>query len=95
MIVPLRNAGYSSVKATLMESDDGRSLAKGAADRAGSATKYQYAGADGKSHAEEVSWKGHAAAVRRFVSDLHNANPIVLPRLSDLVAVGQLRSLNG
>jgi acetate kinase len=71
-----------------MESDYGTSLAKGAADWAGSATKYQYVGPGGQSHAEEVEWKGHAAAVRRFIQDLQQVEPIALQDTSALSAVG-------
>jgi acetate kinase len=70
MIVLILNAGSISLKATLMESDDGRPIAHGSADWAGLMTKYQYSAPDGKRHSEEVSWKGHATAVRRCIHDL-------------------------
>ena len=43
-------------------------------------TRYEYAGQDGKERSEEVPWKGHAQAVKRFVADL--------PDRSALAAVG-------
>src|SRR5262245_22626582 len=88
MNILLLNAGSSSLKATLMESADGAVVARGLADWAGTVTRYQYAGADGRDRAEEVSWKGHAEAVRRFVFDLLHAAPPALPQRSALAAVG-------
>jgi acetate kinase len=78
----LLNAGSSSLKATLMGAVNGRVIARGQADWAGSVTRYQCAGPDNKEHSEEVPWKGHAKAVRRFVADLQT------PQRSDLAAVG-------
>ncbi len=88
MNILLLNAGSSSLKATLMGSADGTAVARGLADWAGSATRYQYAGPDGKERSEEVPWRGHARAVQRFVSDLTNAEPVALPEHSALAAVG-------
>lgn len=88
MNILLLNAGSSSLKATLVHSDDGAVRAHGLADWAGAATRYQYAGANGQERVEEVPWQGHAAAVRRFISDLLHAAPIVLPERSELAAVG-------
>jgi acetate kinase len=88
MIVLLLNAGSSSLKCTLMESADHKVIASGLADWAGSATRYHYAGPDATEHTDEVSWRGHGEAVRRFLHDLVHAVPAALPRLSALAAVG-------
>jgi acetate kinase len=87
MSILLLNAGSSSLKASLVESD-GRTMAAGLADWAGSTTRYQFEGPDTKEHAQDVSWKGHAQAVERFVSDLTNTQPVALPDRSRLAAVG-------
>ena len=88
MNILLLNAGSSSLKCTLMEAADSRVIARSLADWAGSVTHYQYAGPDGKEHSEEVSWKGHAAAVRRILHDLVHTEPAALPEHSALAAVG-------
>jgi acetate kinase len=61
MKVLLLNAGSSSLKCTLMEGAGRQVVAHGLADWAGSVTRYQYAGADGKEHLEGVSWRGQEA----------------------------------
>lgn len=88
MKILLLNAGSSSLKASLVESGDGRAIATGLADWAGSATRYRYTGADGNERSESVDWKGHARAVQQFVVDLTQANPIALRDRSHLTAVG-------
>ena len=88
MKILLLNAGSSSLKGTLMESADHRVVASGLGDWAGSVTRYQYVGPDGKKRSEEVSWRGHAEAVQRFVFDLMHEQPVVLPDRSALAAVG-------
>src|SRR5438445_6404499 len=88
MLILLFNAGSSTLKASLVESSDGRAIASGLADWAGSATRYRYAGPDDKERSQEVSWKGHAKAVQHFISDLTGAEPIALPDRSHLAAVG-------
>ena len=88
MNILLLNAGSSSLKCTLMESADGRVIAHGQGDWAGSQTRYQYVGSDAKERSEEVHWKGHGKAVHRFVSDLMHVDPVVLSNRSDLAAVG-------
>jgi acetate kinase len=88
MNILLLNAGSSSLKGTLMQSGDSTVIAHGLADWAGLTTRYQYGGAGGKERSEEVSWKGHAKAVERFVSDLMHVEPIALPDRSALAAVG-------
>ncbi len=81
MNILLLNAGSSSLKCTLMGSADGRVVARGLADWAGSETCYQYAEPDGPERSEKAPWRGHADAVRRFVSDLPHTG-------SGLAAVG-------
>jgi acetate kinase len=88
MNILLLNAGSSSLKATLVNANDGSVVARGQADWAGSVTRYRYAGVNGKDRSEEVYWTGHAEAVRRFVFDLMHAEPVVLPECSALAAVG-------
>jgi len=88
MNILLLNAGSSSLKATLMESDDAKVVARGLADWAGDVTHYEYAGPDGKGRSEQVPWKGHAEAVQRFVSDLMHAEPVALHETSEIAAVG-------
>ncbi len=88
MPILLLNAGSSSLKAALMESSAGSARASALADWAGSVTHYEYAGPNGNEHAEDVPWKGHALAVKRFLSDLVHAQPAALSDLSALAAVG-------
>src|SRR5207249_561306 len=76
------NAGSSSLKATVMESTDGAVVANATADWAGSPTRYQFTGPDGKERTEEFPWRSHANAVQRFAIDLQNA------QISDIGAVG-------
>src|SRR5258707_13232852 len=88
MNILLLNAGSSSLKASLVESADGRTIASGLADWAGSPTRYRYTGPDGNEKSEEVPWRGHVQAVQRFVGDLVEAKPAALPDGAELGAVG-------
>ena len=88
MNVLLTNAGSSSLKCTLMEAAQAKVLARGLADWAGATTRYRFVGSNGAEKTEEVSWKGHAEAVRRFVFDLTHTEPVVLAHRSALAAVG-------
>src|SRR5262245_53696977 len=88
MNILLLNAGSSSLKCTLMESADGRVVARGLADWAGSDTYYRYAGADSRERSEKVSWRGQAEAVHRFIFDLRHAGQVALPEGSALAAAG-------
>jgi acetate kinase len=88
LLILLLNAGSSSLKATLVASDSDKAIAHSLADWAGSTTRYQYVGPDGQEHAEDVAWKGHAAAVKRFVRDLTEVKPIALPERAALAGVG-------
>lgn len=88
MNILLLNAGSSSLKCTLMAAADHKVIAESLTDWAGAATHYQYVGPDGRKVAEDVSWRGHAEAVRRMVHDLMHVAPIALPDRSALAAVG-------
>src|SRR2546429_9032366 len=88
MKVLLLNAGSSSLKCTLMESENSVVFASSLADWAGSETRYHYAGPDGKEQSDGVSWSGHAEAVRRVLHDLKHAKPSALPERSTPAAVG-------
>src|SRR5262245_43382252 len=82
MHILLLNAGSSSLKATLMDAASGTVVAHGQGDWAGARSRYSFAGSDGREKSEDVSWKGHAAAVKRFIEDLSPAQK------SSLAAVG-------
>lgn len=88
MQILLLNAGSSTLKCTLVDSTDGKVVARALADWAGAETHYEYAGSDGGGRTEKVSWKGHGMAVRRFIDDLLHAEPVVLSDRSALSAVG-------
>ena len=88
MKIVLLNAGSSSLKCSLVESNDGTVIARGLVDWAGERTRYQYAGPDGKQQTDEVAWKGHGEAVERFVFDLSHAELLALSDRSTLAAVG-------
>jgi acetate kinase len=88
MNILLLNAGSSSLKCTLVESANGKGSARGLADWAGSVTHYQYAGPDGREHSEDVSWRGHADAVRHFLHDLMHAEVVALRDRASLAGVG-------
>lgn len=88
MSILFLNAGSSSLKAVLMESADGAVLARGLADWAGSATRYQFAGQDGKDRSENAPWRGHAKAVQRFVADLTTAQRSALAAVGHRVVHG-------
>lgn len=88
MKILLVNAGSSSLKTTLVESSDGRELASGLTDWAGPEIHYSYTGSDGVRHAETLSMKGHASAMQRFLQDLVQRSPVVLPDVAALSGVG-------
>lgn len=70
MKVLLLNAGSSSLKAALLESDGATPGAQASADWAGRVTRYERSAPSGERVSEEVPWTGHAAAVRRVLDDL-------------------------
>ncbi|MFO0970224.1 MAG: acetate/propionate family kinase [Gemmataceae bacterium] len=70
MDILLLNAGSSSLKASVMDATAATELASALADWAGAATRYEFAGPDGVKRSENVPWKGHGVAVKRFVADL-------------------------
>lgn len=88
MIFLLLNAGSSSLKCTLMEASNGKVIAQSLADWAGSVTHYEYVGPNVEKRIEDVSWRGHAEAVRRVLNDMTNVRPTALPARTDLAAVG-------
>jgi acetate kinase len=81
--VLLLNAGSSSLKGTLLESEGSAVVARVAADWAGPATRYERSDAHGRRASEEVPWKGHAEAVRRALEDL-----VAAGSRAELAAVG-------
>jgi acetate kinase len=81
--VLLLNAGSSSLKGTLLESEGSAVVARVAADWAGPATRYERSDAHGWRASEEVPWKGHAEAVRRALEDL-----VAAGSRAELAAVG-------
>jgi acetate kinase len=89
MKVLLLNAGSSSLKAVLVESSQGRTLASGLADWAAAATHYEFTAAGAaERRSDMVSFKGHAEAVNRYLFDLTHSEPVQLLNPSDLAAVG-------
>jgi acetate kinase len=68
--VLLLNAGSSSLKCTLMESEGQAVVGSAAADWAGPVTRYETSRPDGQRAAREVSWRGHAEAVGQALHDL-------------------------
>ena len=70
MRVLLLNAGSSSLKCTLMESEDRAVVARASADWAGSATRYERSGPGDERVSEQMSFRGHGAAVLRVLDDL-------------------------
>jgi acetate kinase len=88
MNILLLNAGSSSLKCTLMGAGHGKVIADGLADWAGSVVRYQYAGTDGKQTSDEVTWRGHGEAVRRFLHDLTHVQPAALADRTSSAAVG-------
>jgi acetate kinase len=88
MNILLLNAGSSSLKCTLIEAAQRNVIAQGQGDWAGAVTHYQYTGPAGREQREDVSWSGHAEAVRRVLHDLMHSEPVALPERSTLAAVG-------
>jgi acetate kinase len=78
MNILVLNAGSSSLKCALMEAPGGKVLAEGLADWAGSATRYEFTGPDGREQGEQVSWTGHEKAVERFLHDLGSQRSALL-----------------
>lgn len=84
MRVLLLNAGSSSLKGVLMEAEERTVTAQVAADWAGPVTNYQCSGPGVEIGPTEVTWRGHAEALRHAVRDLEAR----LPKDSPLAAVG-------
>jgi acetate kinase len=68
--VLLLNAGSSSLKCTLMESEGRAVVGRASADWAGQVTRYACSVSNAGNVSEEVAWRGHAEAVRRALGDL-------------------------
>ena len=85
MNILLLNAGSSSLKATLADAGDYHVVAQGVADWAGTKTHYEFEAPGGQRQTVEVSWSGHAAAIRRFIEDLRQTEKTAR---TDLAAVG-------
>ena len=88
MKVLLLNAGSSSLKFSLLESEGETVLVQGLGDWAGETTRYHYRRPDGQELVEEVSWRGHGEAVRRALQDMERRGPAVLQDRAVLAAVG-------
>jgi acetate kinase len=88
VLILLLNAGSSSLKGSLVDSSDGRTIASVLADWAGETTHYRYTGSAAHELREDVPWRGHAAAVQRFVRDLTHERHAPLSDRSALAAVG-------
>jgi acetate kinase len=85
--VLLLNAGSSSLKGVLIRAEDRTVLARSSADWAGPVTRYQCSGPGVEIGPTEVSWRGHAEALRHAVRDLEPARA-GLEQDSSLAAVG-------
>jgi acetate kinase len=70
MRVLLLNAGSSSLKCTLLESDGNEIVGRALADWAGRVTRYEAVKPGGERVSEEVTWRSHPEAVRRAIDDL-------------------------
>jgi acetate kinase len=70
MRVLLLNAGSSSLKCTLLESDHNDVVGRASADWAGRMTRYESVGPRGERTSEEVAWRGHAETLSRALDDL-------------------------
>ena len=70
MRVLLLNAGSSSLKCTLLESDHNDVVGRASADWAGRMTRYESVGPRGERTSEEVAWRGHAETLSHALGDL-------------------------
>jgi acetate kinase len=70
MNVLLLNAGSSSLKCTVMESEGRTVVARAAAEWAGRVARYSRSGSTIRSTSEEVPWRGHGEALRGVLDDL-------------------------
>jgi acetate kinase len=75
MHIVLFNAGSSSLKCSLFELDGAEPIAQAQADWASTPAKYQFSITGGDSKREEVAWRGHGEAVRRFLDDVRACPP--------------------
>ena len=80
MKILLLNAGSSSLKVALLESEGGALLAQASADWAGRVTRYAFRAVAGdRPETREVAWLGHAEAARHALDDLGLARPGATP----------------
>lgn len=84
----LLNAGSSSLKASIVDARDGQAIVSSIADWAGAETRFRLTGPERHESTTYVPWKGHAEAVRHFVSELRVAKAAGVPALSTLKGVG-------
>lgn len=66
----------------------GSIIAHAQADWAGTTTRYEFTSSAGNNQSEDVSWRGHAEAVRRFLLDLSRWEPDQFGNGENLIAVG-------
>ena len=74
MKIMLLNAGSSSLKASVLDTDDTSIVARGQSDWKGSHARYEFARQDGMIEVVEEVEAGYASAVRRFVNDWRRAD---------------------
>lgn len=86
MKILLLNAGSSSLKGSLMETSDCSTLAQATGEWSGTESRYEFLGPAGSPLLETVEWRGHHAAVRRFLSDLFGPGSGI--HAADLAGVG-------
>jgi acetate kinase len=85
MRVLLLNAGSSSLKCTLMESEARAVLGRTSADWAGRVTRCSQPDRHGRQDSREVPWRGHARALRSALRELLQTED---PRGATVAAVG-------
>lgn len=81
------NAGSSSLKVAILESDDRSTVAWAAAEWASQVTHYEFTGPDNTS-SQTVDWRDTASAVTRSLVDLRRACPACFTGPDAIVAVG-------
>jgi acetate kinase len=88
MLILVLNAGSSSLKFSLIESDGERTLAEGHADWSGDAAHYAFQPAGGRPVAADDIGRSYADVVPRALADLKRSDPPVLDDVSRVTAVG-------
>jgi len=87
MNILLFNTGSSSLKFSVLNSEDASTRASGSADWAGDQTCYRFSSSD-TDRTEQVSWKGPRDAVNRVLSDLREDLSELFSGSGALAAVG-------